>query len=531
MKRISFMMTLVVAFSFAVSASALPPDAVEAEFQTSLAPDEVDFETYIDINQLLMFTTNVGSFAYDNGSMFGKADGLYYPRGTNKTVMYAAGLWLGAKVNGDLRVSLAEYSHTYVPGPMIFGGAQPDDPSFKVYKIIEELKTSGFYDGPRPAADPDQQELWDDYHNWPADQGAPLDWYGNPKFLGDQTLWCVFNDYDPTVHTNSSGTSEGLGVEIQLTTFAFTPFEPDDPYAKTIFMRYLIINRTGDTLSDMYISLWGDPDVGDASDDFVGCVPAQDLGYAYNATNNDFDYGPDPPAVGFDILQGPIVPSLGDTAVFLGRKRPHYRNLPMTTFAKYINGTDPDNPQETYWYMQGLDAKHGGVPIIDPTTSTPTTYMLSGDPIAGTGWIDEDPADRRMMCTSGPLTMAPGDSQEVYLAVIVGHGADRLESVSRLIITSNAIQDLFDREMKVCDCSGIADLNADGAHNTTLDFVYMVNYMFKGLEILPPNTPNCPVENRADYNCDGRINLVDLVMMINWAYRYPAPGPCDPCVE
>jgi len=530
MKRILCVLPLVPVFSFALSALALPPGAEKTGLQTSLAPNLVDFETYVDVNQLLMFTTNVGSFAYDNTGILGKADGLYYPRETDLTVMFAAGLWLGAKVHGDLRVSLAEYTHTYVPGPIIFGGARPDDSALKVYKIIKGLKASGFYDGPRPAADPSQQELWDDYHNWPADQGAPTDWYGNPRFMGDQTLWCVFNDYDPTVHTNHSGTSEGLGIEIQLTTFAFAPFEPDDPFAKTIFARYLLINRTGDTLNDMYIAFWGDPDVGDMSDDFVGCVPAQDLGYAYNATNDDAKYGSDPPAVGYDILQGPIVPSPGDTAVFLGRKRPQYRNLPMTTFAKYINGTDPENPQETYWYMQGLDAKHGGVPIIDPTTSLPTTYMVSGDPVAGTGWIDDNAADRRMMCTSGPLIMTPGDSQEVYLAVIVGHGADRLESVSRLAITSGAIQSLFDQELNLCDCSGIADLNADGVRNTIADIVYMVQYMFYGAE-LAPNTATCPVPNRADYNCDGGTNLVDLVMMVNYGFRYPAPGPCDPCEE
>jgi hypothetical protein len=527
MRQVS--LAVLLALGFSLSVAALPPDAVDAGRQKSSAHAEFDISTYIDINQLLMFTTNVGSFAYDNWSMLGKADGLYYPRGTNKTVVYAAGLWLGAKVNGNLRVSLAEYSHTYAPGPMIFGGSQPDDPSFKVYKIIKELKTSGFYDGPRPAADPAEQELWDDYHNWPADQGAPLDWYGDPEFIGDQTLWCVFNDYDPYVRTNSSATTEGLGVEVQLTTFAFMPFEPDDPLGKSIIMRYLIINRTGDTINDMYAAIWGDPDVGAAGDDFVGCVPDMDLGYAYNATNDDAVYGLNPPAVGFDILQGPIVPSPGDTALFIGQNRADFRNLPMTAFAKYINNTDPDNPQESYWYMQGLDANNSGAPIIDPTTSLPTTFMYPGDPTTGTGWIDENPSDRRMMCNSGPFTMAPGDSQEVYLAVLVDQGSDRLESVTELIIMSHAIQSLFDQGFFRCDCSGIADLDDNGVHSTTLDMVYMINYMFKGLEIIPPNTPNCPVENRADYNCDGRINLVDLVMMINWAYRYPAPGPCDPC--
>ncbi len=63
-----------------------------------------DFETYIDANKILMFVTNKGSFAYDNGVLLGKADGFYYPyagleyitTGANTTTaIYAASIWIG----------------------------------------------------------------------------------------------------------------------------------------------------------------------------------------------------------------------------------------------------------------------------------------------------------------------------------------------------------------------------------------------------------------------------------------------------
>jgi len=436
---------------------AAPPTHVEAGLAKSLTPAEFDYMTWIDANKLLMFVTNVGSFAYDNGALLGKADGLYFPRGTNLTVIYAAGLWLGCKVNGDLRVSLAEYSHTYVPGPMAGGTFQPDQPDFKVYKISWALKSSGFYDGPRPSGDPEMAELWDDYRNWPVGDGAPVDSAGNPQFIGDQTLWCVYNDADPFAHDNSAGSPQGLGVEVQQTVFAF---DRSGPLGNCIFMHYLLINKGGDILEDMYVSLWADPDLGDASDDFVGCDTTLSLGYCYNATNNDANYGSHPPAVGFDFFQGPVVEGEEtDSVFFLGHWRHGIRALPMTSFTKYINGTDPDNAQETYWYMQGLDAKNGGIPFKDPHTLQETKFMLAGDPVTGTGWIDDNAADRRYMCSSGPFNMFPHDTQEVWASVIVGQGSDRLESISELRHNDLVAQAIFDANFEICDCSRIGDLN------------------------------------------------------------------------
>lgn len=77
-----------------------------------------DTITRIDANSLEMFVYNNGNFAYDNANILGKTDGLYYPRGTKKTAIYDAGLWIGAKVNNEVRIAMAEYSSEFVPGPM-----------------------------------------------------------------------------------------------------------------------------------------------------------------------------------------------------------------------------------------------------------------------------------------------------------------------------------------------------------------------------------------------------------------------------
>ncbi|MBD3298232.1 MAG: hypothetical protein GF341_06225, partial [candidate division Zixibacteria bacterium] len=113
--------------------------------------------TYHDANTLRMFLTNTGSFAHDQAGMFGRSDGLYFTKHLDRTVVYAAGLWIGAVVDGQPRVTVAEYSDEYVPGPMLGGTFQPDRPEYRVYKISA---------GDTPASNPD-------YADWPFDQGAP----------------------------------------------------------------------------------------------------------------------------------------------------------------------------------------------------------------------------------------------------------------------------------------------------------------------------------------------------------------------
>jgi hypothetical protein len=88
-----------------------------------------DVTTTIDVNNIEMFVTNIGAFAYDVWASRGQYDGLYYPKGTDKTAVYASGLWLGAKVRDTIRVAIAEYSQEYGPGKMIdHTWDDPDDP-------------------------------------------------------------------------------------------------------------------------------------------------------------------------------------------------------------------------------------------------------------------------------------------------------------------------------------------------------------------------------------------------------------------
>jgi hypothetical protein len=418
MKKTKILLSLVM--FLLMTTFALGVSNMTGKWQDSRMALIYDATTTIDANSLQMFVYNNGNFAYDNANVgpAGKTDGLYYPRGTKKTAIYAAGLWIGAKVNNQVRIAMAEYSSEFVPGPMKNGTYQPDKAAFKVYKVKR-----GDNAGNNP-----------DYRDWPKDQGAPVDSLGNPAILGDQFLWSACNDADPAKHTNNSASTAPLGIEVQQSTFAYAR---GGALGNTIFMKFKFINKGPNRLDSTYVSLWADPDLG-------GCDTALSLGYCYNS-GVDQTYGAAPPSVGFDFFQGPIVPGEPtDSAFSFGKWHYGKKKLGMTAFSKYINGEDPQAASEVYLFMKGYRKLSGQmVPAVDPNGDT-TTFVFAGDPQTQVGWLDILPDDRRFMMTSGPFTMAPGDSQEVVAAVIIGQGTDPLSSIGALKLVDQQVQAVFE---------------------------------------------------------------------------------------
>jgi hypothetical protein len=383
-------LTLFVALCFGMRPDSRGTGTIE-EATASLL--QIDNNTYIDANNIKMLVTNHGSWAFDRTHM---APGMWYPNGSESTMIYASGIWVGAEIAEEKHVTPGTFCQEYTPGPILAGCTWPDSsaPEHRVYKIVRG------------------DTLSDDYVNWPAEYGAPVDNSGRPLLKGDQTLWCVYSDADPAVHDCDEGSAmhDPMGIEVQQTAFAF-----DEPGAlgNVIFMEFRIINKCDYLLENTYFSIWCDPDIGGASDDYVGCCPLLSLVYAYNADNDDDMYGTSPPCLGYDLLKGTVADN-------------GWRQY-MTAFSVFWSGMDPRALEESYNSMMGLDIF--GNPVIDPTTGQVTKFTYAGDPVSGTGWLDEAPDDKRFLMTSGPFTMEPEDTQDIALAIVVGHGEDRLESV------------------------------------------------------------------------------------------------------
>lgn len=398
-------------------------------------PQTLDLERRLDVNRLTVFATNHGSIGYDLQT--GGA-GLHYPRGSGRSVVFASGLWLGAMVAGAPRAVVAEYSSEFGPGGMVGGTFDdPSRPQHVTYKVArftgDPLDTARVQRTPGqlaadPTLDPLLHHSWSEYlrdavpygaptrvHRLP-DTGSPapddsVDVLG-PDVAGDVMLWSVYNDADSARHTNRAGNSLPLGVEVRQRLFGF---DRNDPLGRALLLEITLLNRGANLLEESYLSWWSDPDLGGFTDDLVGFDSTRAMGYVYNSTATDLAYGRAAPALGVVLLRGPR-----DDGVLRGPR----------AFSVYVNGTDPDSPAASYNYMRGRLPDGGD--RIDPVTGLPTRYQYPGDVLAGTGWRDGSPSDKRALLTTGPFTLAPGDTQVVVLAIVVGQGAGALASLADL---------------------------------------------------------------------------------------------------
>ncbi len=402
----SVVTVILLALLLAGAAWALPPrSAQNAGGETLAKPSEVS-HAHFDGNTIDCIMTNDGLIVDDRVT---GSSGMEWPKGTGKTIDFASGLWLAGigRDDGLIYTACAEYASELVAGPL---GSTSGDEAYRIYKINKD----GTGD-------------WDD---WPVDQGAPVDENGDPAILGDQTLWWVCNDGNSAQHSNVFSTAP-MDVEVHIKVFGFNRA---DPMGNIMFIEWKFINKGDQAFDSCFVAQWDDPDLGDASDDLVGCDTTLSLGYCYNGGPVDGIYGTTPPALGFDFFQGPEV-----EGEYLG----------MTAFAWYYNGApdpfdDPEIPAEAYWYMNGYAGD--GTPYTDQDGNE-TIFPFAGDPVAGTGHLDGEvvqPGDRRFLMSSGPFILAPGDTQIVVGAKIIAPGINATNAVAALRFFDGFAQNAYD---------------------------------------------------------------------------------------
>ncbi|MBN1153893.1 hypothetical protein JXB12_03125 [candidate division KSB1 bacterium] len=386
---------------------------------TGLAkPAELSAEQF-DGNTIACWMENTGLIVSQNVT---GSSGMEWPKGSNKTIDYASGLWLFGKTpSGEIRSASSEYATEFQPGQILASGAlsNPDDPKYRIYKI----NSDGTGD-------------WD---VWPFDQGAPsvkdktgkdsLDTEGKkiPQLIGDQTLFWVMNDGNLANHGNFMQTNV-MNLEQQVLIFGYNTA---NPLGNIMFIKWNVVNKSSIDYDSVYVAVWDDPDLGDASDDLVGCDIELGMGFCYNGGPVDATYGTTPPALGFDFFQGPEVDG---------------EYLPMTSFIYYWNGApdpfgDPEDAQQGYNFMKGL--RSDGTPYTDPDGNN-SRFVFNGDPVTQSGWLDSKPDDRRFLMSSGPFQLKAGDTQEIVGAKIIAPGTDNLAAVNALRFFDSFAQTAFD---------------------------------------------------------------------------------------
>lgn len=511
---------------------------------------------------------NVSTYIYNDGRSDIQPNGnsgFIFPKFSNKAPFYQSGFLWGGKIDGQIRVGGSVYRSGLRPGRILTPGtrASESDPDVRVYrvrrdvpgyaeaaKMINKVKPEARDEGITAAEVVTQYQL--DWNEWPATQGAPyedIDKNGSydptkdiPGFVGaDQTVWFVNNDLDEHTTDFMYGTLP-MGIEQQVTMWGYNKA---GDLGNMMFRKYIIINKNAQkkSFTDMYVSMWSDPDNGDAGDDYVGCDTTLSLQYIYNAKASDATYGTNPPAAGFDFFQGPRIKTNAptDTAIFKGKKWSGYKNLPMTAAYYFAQGGTPDyqdpqqgisaGAQQFYNLFQGFVSR-SGVPFPIPTQyqvpggPKSTQYPLSGDPVAVTGYLDgaiNPPGDRRMGSASGTFTLAYGDTQEVVVAQIAAGartGISNIRAITLLKAADKEAQKAFNNffpkptpflnpvvEVVNLDREIVLNWGADLASVAITEGYKDEFYQFQGYELFQLATEGSSIEDANTV----RIGTFDLI--------------------
>jgi len=154
-------------------------------------------DIWLDVNRFHGVFRNNGIWHFD---VIQNYFGTEWPAGSGNSPIFASGQWVGAKVNGEIKVAAIQHSATeFQPGEINAPGValDPKNPDYRWY----EIRSDGT----------------GDWNNWPVNQGAPVDENDDPLLIGDQTIFSVWNDL--TSH-DEYGTNP-LGIEVRQTAFAF----------------------------------------------------------------------------------------------------------------------------------------------------------------------------------------------------------------------------------------------------------------------------------------------------------------------
>jgi hypothetical protein len=400
---------------------------------------------FIAVNNIKMWICNNGEGSHSPDHF----SGFFWPGGKNgtKTAVFSDGLIIAARVGSDIRI---KEIFSLQGGKII--NEKPDNPALEKYRVYKITRGwENFSPGP------EKKTREKDYMEWPIEDGAPYEdvngdgrptpGIDKPRFLGDETLWCVSNDFSESI---SPYYSEPMGLEIQTTVFGYKKF---NILNDVVFKKYIIINKGTEYLTDMFFSYFSDPDIGSSGDDYAGCDTILNLGYVWNSNDYDAVYGTPPPAVGYSLLQGPLIPAeFSDSALFLNKWVKGFKNLPMTAFAVYFFSVihPPENYDKNHFYNIIQGKTWYGSALVDPNTNDSTYKILAGDPESGTGWYEGDgwisgprPGDRRFYLTSGPFNLAPGDTQEIAYAIHVAKWRSNAGSVTYLKEQNKIIREFY----------------------------------------------------------------------------------------
>ncbi len=486
MKKFNYLsLIIILLFFFAVPNNLFAKDKEGGEKgkKPGLQKTTVDpAQTLMNINNATMWVTEEGFHDWVVASGWNGA----FPTGTTVGAVFAEGMVWGGQVSDGSSPVVRVNGNTYGTGCAPITRIFRVRPDYLTGDLTSDAAT--FNDiplGQVTAANIQaiRDQYAKDWNEWPANEGALFEDVNNngtyepgediPGVPGaSQTIFIKYDDREST----SNYGSPPIGLEVSETYWAYAY---SGALGNVIYKKVDIVYKGTPTSSptsqidSMYIVQWCDADVGNSTDDFAGCDTTLNLGYAYSSGATDASYdglGLAPPAVGYDFLQGvsEFTGNPSDSAIFDLKWRKGYKYInpkPMSSYVYFAAGgtwSDPgfnyNGTLEFYNLMRGFRPipRYPSASTFPPSVADVTpfgTYLLAGDPVAGTGKIDgavDGPGDRRIMVTNGPITMSLGDTAQVVLALVYGSSGDNvtgdnLKSITDLKTNDLTAQIVFDQ--------------------------------------------------------------------------------------
>lgn len=322
---------------------------------------------YQETNRISIPLTNFGQF----GQNMAGSPGDDWPKGSGNPYTYGAGIWVAAILGSDTIVingyNTVATGQEFMPGPHY----DPNRPEDKVYL----------------SWDPD------DLANWPDTNSL-----GEPIIMGDEDTWSEFNGHDASVQ----GPAE---LPLPITVTRHSVAWRESLRADMIFFVYVLKNDTTFPITNMYVGIGSDLDVGAADNDLVGLDRRRSLGYTFTSVQEAGWDAPPPYYVGHAFLSGPKAsdtvyvgqdPANPDTIIYPDE------HLVLTAFRKFTRNVDANNDFQRFLVMAGYDFNYTYGPFSDS--------------------IDTEPGDKRMVVSTGPFELEPGEADTFAVAVMYSNG-------------------------------------------------------------------------------------------------------------
>jgi photosystem II stability/assembly factor-like uncharacterized protein len=380
--------------------------------------------------------------------------GLEWPKNSNKFVFLNSGFLISAYVNGNLRQATALYNAEYWHGTTNNG--IPETPAVlkRIYKIkqgddcynsVDWANWGSIVPYGAPYKDMNNNNIYDPCIDTPGVKNA------------SQTLFMVLTDGYIYKHKGTYGGSTlPLYADLRVTAWCY-----NDSILKDVqFLKFDIINKGNSYWDSVYFSFVCDVDLGISTDDYIGCDSVRNLGYVYNAYNEDSVYGTSPPAAGVRVLKFPVNKNVFPydsikTSSF--SQAFSYDGLPS---CEYYPSSDEYG---AYNFIKGYkkDLSPWMSPVFSPPL--PVKFNYGGDPETYEGWIENKgsvkncggptgtivdsnpPFERTLLLNMGKgnFRMAPGESNSVVMIQFVARGNSNTNSVTKLKLLSDAVLNFY----------------------------------------------------------------------------------------